>query len=216
VDTLSEAELRNALNQSKKTLKVLQKAVFQSKKLLNQLHNKLYGCPLPEGKEETERFFENLEQKSTDDIYQHQVDRVKQEADHAKAVCRLFAFIVPIALSVAAVGLIFIMNPAHRPDIFAVGTIIALLGIFVAFNKKVQKNIILILANHIINKVTKVCDKVTKELGKQYTYREKLIGQLCDERDRYFCLVNQQIEAIRESIKLGDELLFLLEKRVEE
>lgn len=208
--------LNNALRQSNREVKRLQKASAKAKKQLNRLHVKLYDCPMPEGKEEIEKFFNDLRDRPADELYKAQTDKVKQQTARTKIVYDVLASIVPIALSIALVGFMFVINPSHHPDKLIIGVSIALLGLSVAFNKKVQRTIVIFVSNHVNNKYTKVYNEASEEVDKQHSYRQKLIEQFCNERDSYFDLLKRLTDTMSKCVSLNDELISLLNKSMEE
>ena len=213
---LTEQELNQAIKSSKKVTDNIRKTAKQSKKSLDRLHHKLYGCPMPEGSEEVAAFFSTSEHETADNLYQQQVARIEQQATRARTVYRLLAFIVPIALSMVIIGISFLLNPNQFSVGLGIGLALVLIGLFVALNRGTQQAVARFVIKYLIRRITEVSSEASKDLNAQYTYRQKLITQLCDERDRYFGLLSKQAESMRETLRLTNELLDMLKKRIEE
>jgi hypothetical protein len=193
-------------------LKRLKRAANRSEGTLNHLYYKLNGYPM--SKFDAVMSSGELEEEPSAESFQCLVGLIKQQENHTETVCRMLSFITPIVLSVVMASLVFCMSFISHPGAIVAGAIIALIGLLVAFDKKIRIDVSIFIANHTINKITKVRRRVSRKLSDQLACRRKLIAQFHGEHDRYTDLLKQHEVAVSDCIRINSELIASLKRRM--
>ena len=210
---LSAKEVSVRIARNERDRNRLEKDANKSKRVLDRIHNVLFDCPMPDSKEQAEQFLRGYEQIDSGSLSRHS-RKMSRLTRRNTLICKLVALMVPISLSVAALGAAFVLNARH-PWFFFWGLVIAIIGVMAALSRQVQRKITVSVTYVLSESVRSAVEVSKRKVVRRYRRECELLDKFGEEHNRYNGILCELAGIAESNIQLNEQLRALLAERIE-